>query len=819
MFIGSMAEKLIAGLNNVLAKPLNNECQAKTEQDTIKNQWINEPVGYTFVNRQIERRLDYRIRRNLNINVINPSLLKYLFEFELCFTKEFFRGAILETSENTDYRLFDSDAMYKKIDNNETFEVPVYIADIVNPRADFELADSEGKTLHVPNRNEAAEIWGQQLYFNLESTSKYLADAAVEAKEDARDLLNIFARDEYCSSLQNVLISLAWISGSDTEARFSKFDITRLKGTSNSPDKKKMRRAFYKGLPTNFSTPEIVAEKYYCWILQEVNIIDHPNCNLIMQLNEPERMQRIYENVLHIVKLAKEIQDVTYENRKVLRGADDKCEYDVVFEQVCPSINPLIYTRAYAKRRLHPYLDEESIPDEVSPLSILEEYLTHSFVYLTAIRSLIELTIFYAGKETEEANYKARRGIQFLNMLNEAFHSWRIFTFMDIVPDKRYKVRLSTHIHSDANYLLNEIKENRRYSYIKSEILRSGNSSFLNNYFLWRFFLFRAYVRFSAKAFFLWISRGVYQQAIKLCPNSLRYFQRGKGFLRRKNGRFIRRYRSNAPSGFAVEYFLTEDCQTQHLVFDLHGTELEIRPELSFIKNRERVVKKKAFLQLKAEAFERIARRIGNPRRKEWMLLHAHRNKYLKKESYSSLRLPPENFFGRVYLGEGLQYLHQYTTKEINEKKCEYWVRKINRDNTREVILPDGKTRTLAYEEHFRPRPSFVLALRLKHEIRHAFMLMLAALLAIIVATRFLVNGVNQWNPIETPYTLMPTAAGLVATTGLLLMLGLVTFFLTSASKSIFEAHLSRWYRYSFYVAILFQTYLVIDYTRIVINK
>lgn len=777
--------------------------------------WVNEPIGYMFVDLQMQKRLDYRLRRNLQVDVINPTLLKYSFEYELRFTKAFFRDVINEAFKNFEIDADEKEIFTAKVDNLDSFKVPVYITDIINPRADFELIDADGEHPHVPNRNEAAEIWGQQLYFNLESISKYLADTAPEGNNAAENIFNIFSLEEYCSSLKNILSCLAWVSGGDTESRFQKFDLSIFAdklGLNDEHAGENIEYAFYKGFPTTFCDTEMCAKRYFCWIMQEADITGTPDLNEISQVYKTgSRIQGIYNKVLDIVTLAEKIQDATYQNRQNLRkDVDNKCEYEVVFEQSCPSINPLIYTRAYAKTRIHK-------DASLNHLDILDEYLNHTYIYMLVVANLVSLINLYADSDSSDDHEKAKKGIKFLNMLKEVFHTWRIYAIMDVVPEKCFNVRLRTMIHSDTHYLSNEHKKNRRYNYIKSEILRAHYLELERSTSSWTRFLFWADVRFSLKTTGLWCLRVIDQLRLKIAPNSFRYIRRGKGFMCGKEGTSYRKYRTNALSGFAVEYFFTEDCQTQHIIFNLQGTDLEISPELSYIKTRERVVKDKRFLNSEIWLFKHIKSRAKNELKRAAWECRIRRKDYLVREGYSSFRVPPEDMFGRVYLSDQLQFLHQYTTKELDERQTEYWFSNSTDKGFRNVVLPDGKVKELAYEKNFRPRPTFILGLRLKHEIRHAYMVILTALLLISIATFMLVCKLDSLKPKSASVSLLPSAAGVVATTGLLLMLGLVTFFLTSGKRNIFEVFLARSYRYSFYVLIALQTYLLLRYVYILV--
>jgi hypothetical protein len=341
----------------------------------------------------------------------------------------------------------------------------------------------------------------------------------------------------------------------------------------------------------------------------------------------------------------------------------------------------------------------------------------------------------------------------------------------------------------------------------------------------------------------MWLTRGLWQQGSKLNAHNLRYPEKRRGgFLITKfRGRELRarRYPAVPLSSHDTPDFFTGDCQTQHIVVDLEGTELEIRPAATFVKQPHAVLgartipekNKRSRAEARIAELERAMRAAqerGDRQKAESLkgdlaeaTIGERWRKAKNRERRKSYRCPIEEVFGNVYLSDDLQWARFYSTKTEEELKAQR--RGLETSSVRGTAaarkgLLHRSARECEMEAPYNARlmrrigrkPSLVkpgwhldwhlmIGLRLRKEIRTAFTATIMAFLVGLAAS-LVVFGLKGSS----------TVASAVAYGTLGLMAAVITFFLSSDYSHIFTNYAARWHRGTVYSLAAMQLVLVL---------
>ncbi|NPV60993.1 MAG: hypothetical protein HPY75_15185 [Actinobacteria bacterium] len=205
-------------------------------------------------------------------------------------------------------------------------------------------------------------------------------------------------------------------------------------------------------------------------------------------------------------------------------------------------------------------------------------------------------------------------------------------------------------------------------------------------------------------------------------------------------------YRLNSTNCVTIPYFLSENCQTQHLSLRLYGTDNEIQPETTYIQTGERIYGERDFLELPLLVYRKLSKIA------KWMKWEAairylgareSKSAFLRELLGKRLRLPPDYFFGRTYLSDDRQYMHLYTTKKPDEKKYDHTLLE-KWDNARRIELPDGRNLTVGAESNIE-RTLYVGVCLRKHE-RTWLQFICFVLTALVVA-----SGLSVFRTLKFP--------------------------------------------------------------------
>ncbi|NPV60992.1 MAG: hypothetical protein HPY75_15180 [Actinobacteria bacterium] len=409
----------------------------------------------------------------MELEIISLSLQKTDFEFDLYFPQEIFHKMVdyasCENKEFSDPEKEATACINGEDSHDYSIIAPVFIMDLINPTSDFTVTDAEGAPLSVPNRFATSTIWGLQLFSTFNGICRAVAGAeGSEAANDkvARELIELLDDEDNAVSVLKVLSALAWIAAADTSERFQRFDINRysqlfdcLHGVKNPS------ALFYKGLPLEGCSVEQAAARLFGWAVQEISLVEGEPLQYDDGLDKHHG--EIFTKIIEMVRIQQEIERKTYEERERLRAMLEGERYETVFEQTCPVTNPLLYIRAYIKRYMHAVEIGELEGVRKTGMQLLAEYVDHALVYLRVIRNLVALVIELAGMCEVTARERAKRGLYILNHLCLAYNTWRVFAFLEISPETRKKVTLTTHVHTDDNSQYRE-RDGLEHLYIKT---------------------------------------------------------------------------------------------------------------------------------------------------------------------------------------------------------------------------------------------------------------------------------------------------------------------------------------------------------------
>lgn len=760
----------------------------------------SESLGQVLADITEKERLRYRIRRNLEIEIVGLSLLKHDFEFDLYFPQEIFRKMIDYASSDTqEYSCLEREAItYINREKKGSYSIiaPVYITDLLSPTSDFVVTDSDGSPLSIPNRFATSTIWGKQLYSLFSGIGRFVAGAddaeAMSGRTNDELLLKQLDDDDNSISLFKVFSSLAWIAAADTSNRFQCFNVApyahlfRCLRSVRNPSS-----LFYKGLPVGPCTAEQAAARLFSWAIQEVSLVEKIPLRRTGDLDQ--QYEDVFNKVLEMVGIQQEIETLTYDNREILRSILDNERYETVFEQTCPVTNPLLYIRAYVKRYMYVMEAGEIEGSTADGMQLLAEYVDHSLIYLRILRRLVILIIELAGSGDAPSAERAKRGLSVLNLLCFAYGTWRVFAFLEITPEARKKIRLSTHVHIDANSQYRE-RDEGEHQYIKNQIFTCKERGAARRRYRWRLCYIRTRVLFYVLFTVLQASRYVYQliitQAMKVRMRT--------GFLYGRRRKALR-YRLNSTSCVTIPYFLSEDCQTQHLSLRLHGTDNEIQPETTYIQTGERIYNKRSFLKLPAWIYGKlatVASWLHWDAAVRYLEARMRKSRFMQKFLGRRLRVPPHSIFGRTYLSDDQQYLHLYTTKRPYEGKYDCVLLE-EKQNVRRIELPGGRKVEVGTESYIEPVLYIGVCLR-KHERRG-----LQAICTIITGL-VIASGLSV--------ATLADSAGVLSIAGLAVITGLISLFFAFGEKSAFNEQSASFYNRSFYVLALLQLIFVIIY-------
>ncbi|MBC7231589.1 MAG: hypothetical protein H5T74_14520 [Actinobacteria bacterium] len=586
----------------------------------------SESLGQRFVEITERQRMRYRIRRNLDIEVVNMSLCKYNFEFDLWFPGEFFIKAIAKYSRK-DLSPTEREAIaYITGKNSGPFSiiVPVFITDMANPTSDFTVTDSDGRHLNVPNRFETSTIWGLLLNITFRGTCGYILGQDKTGHQDldvtsARRVLHPLDRlqdktghqdldvtlgslrdylddEETAVSLIKVFSSLAWIAAADTSRRFQSFDVSPYAGRFECfKGIKNPSSLFYLGLPLDCCTEEQAAARLLCWALREVSVAEKDSLRDLPESGWDNI--EIFNKIKEMVQMQQEIEIQTYKNRDTLRSILDNERYETVFEQTCPVTNPLLYIRAYVKRYLYAVRTGAVEAGPRTSLDLLDEYIDHSLAYLKVVHKLVMVIIGLAAKDDYGSRERARRGLNLINHLCIACNTWKVFAFVEIMPEERKKIKLTTYVHTHENSQYRE-RDEIIDQHIKNRIYISKDIQEKQGPLWWRGFYLKTRCLFIAFFAFLQMIRWIYHYLISFRMEP----KRRSGFLYGAR-RASYGYRFSGVNCISIPYFFADDCQTQHLSLCLHGSDTEIQPSSTYVQTGERICGMRNFLKAPASFY------------------------------------------------------------------------------------------------------------------------------------------------------------------------------------------------------------------------
>lgn len=638
--------------------------------------------GLSFAVMTSQRLLESRIRRNVEYQILSNSLLDATYEYEILLPRDFFLQSLSESDE----RLYSQ--ILEQMGDDPRFTVPVFITDIRSHQSDFSLVDGSGSHVSVPNRYEAANLWGNQLLAAFLEARRKLCEEVPPGFEAQKDRLHELMDDSrYLDSVRDVLWCIAWTSGKDTSKRYNRFkptcyDISGFEkrlGASlyhKRPSKRdrKINGWYYEGMPAGSCPQEIDTLRLFFWAAQEVSIdipdnLDWVSSDLLKKPGSAERtsIERMIEGVETISEASRKIQEDTYMNRDQLRLADKDCRLDIVFSRTCPVINPLLYARAFAKGVKSVALEKGD--DVPGPRELLDYYIESSRRYVEVVELMISLIVANCGGDEGWTERQRQAGLErayfalnAFSVIRMAYDTLKVFAILEARPDERIFVKLKTLRPTEADFQRTEISEKNRDEHIRTELLRdSVERNFKSTAWLW-FFVFRNRVRYWLRSYAIMFIRHSYNMIIKVWPKNWRFRQAGKGFLYRGilTGKMKGRpYRVSTIKGVIINNFADGDTRTEHLAVRTHETEFEIRPETTYIGTNERVIMTSLFRKW-------FYSRKFSERVFKWLKMYA--------------------LFPNYVEGPDQKEKYAQTLEEILEKQTGWWERLGTRIN-RQIVL------------------------------------------------------------------------------------------------------------------------------------
>jgi len=790
-----------------------------------------EDQGAVFLSLCNSNRFDYRIRGHLQIDFLSQKLLNYRYRYDFNLPREFFAEAIEQSNAQDQER----ERLLAHLDNGGKFRVPVFIMDVMEPAGHAEVTGDSSLNIQVLNRFQTAEIWGILAAGDLVGEAR----TAVRALEEHRPMLGLPANQaagrlrrtlesqERMTSVIEVLQCMAWMNGKPTRERV---EIHTVPGccqivTGQRPGKRD--GLFFDEIPTPVCTLETAAFKAMSWAVSEA---------CINERTSEGRGVETFESIKKLIMIARELQELTSRHRRELRDVDRECKYDVVFAATCPVVSPLDCVRAFAKRN---YL----LPNEAhspAPLEIVEEYVDSCIVYLETIRDLVLLLVASArAAHAAEADrvrllwsHRAARLLKLFDNLRSMSVAWKVIALIDVIPGTGFSAEAEMLLPALPTSVWFQKREQVRRIVQQQIISLGANTGLLAERTKWNRRLRWTKMRLILlRTIPTYVTRGIWQHLIKLHPQNWRFFtKRQEGFLTTTiwtKSKRSRRYLSVPLSSHDSPHFFSDDTQTHHVVINLQGSELEIRPETTFIKVPQSVLNISALKE--EERQEKAAKRIQNMRDrqaqagKRWnACLESRiqrsriadlRRRSWYRETRKSRRLAPDEVYGMVYKSDDNSFLRMYSTKD--EDQLVRQVEGIQADWTwgnlgkmnrvpQWRLNKEEKKRATPY--NFRRaartgrRPVLIkpvwyrdwhllIGLRLRREIRTAFLAIIAIFLLMLLATVFVPKSPSS---VEYLITFGSPA----------IMIAVVTFFLSSEHTHVFTSYASRYYRLMVYTII-----------------
>lgn len=787
--------------------------------------WTRNDLGKHFCALVDINRVMYRPRRRLEIDVLEFSLLRYKYRYEVVFPTELF-GDIIK-----DVGTYGED-VEDLIDQGlpATFTVPVFVTELTNPRGHYHVSDQRGMPLPCLNRYEGSQIWGSILESRFSQSLETLgaaADGFTRLSTQGTELGRLSNDPERLRSYEKVLTCLAWISGAATKERFDRFDPGALAVGHTLLGGFWSRLLFYKGIPLPCCSEEVASLRMFYWTIQEMCVLCDPRAAIAELDPNGAFLQGCYERIRGITSDVRHIQAATFKHRRRLRRFDTEAKNDVVFAEVCPAVNPLTYTRAYAKRRLHDLGFSARWSHDLLEIW-LSDWLEAVEHYVSACRLATDVMCMLAYRaRTEEEREAVTDTISLFNTLACTFRTWRVYALLDVVPNHTYEIDLEVLVTSPTSNQIRAPELAKRDRYVFQQAFSEESRPITRRRTFWLRFFLASELRCVFKAGFLYAYRGIYQQLVKVPKGNWGFIaKRQDGFMVKTwRGPKVRRYHAHSLSPLEIPDIFQGDTQTEHLTLDLEGTELEIRPEFTYVAAPQRVINRgprARYLRWRRARFQctimsaakalngtsskksRNARDTARRKRHERKVASRSIrlisiNNSLRKLSHSR-RLAPETIFGGYYVSESRQFCHFYTTKTGDERLASIGgTRTDSKHNVRAITRPGRKGQEVVPEWYLDWK--FILGLRLKREIRTAYYAIIGIYAAIVVSSYALYLGLAR-GTISRNY--VPHAV-LFALTGLGLMVAILTFFLSSQNTHIFTPFFLRYFRLSTYVLAVAQ--------------
>lgn len=768
--------------------------------------------GAAFFMSTVEKRLEYRLRRQLEIDFISQQLMSQESIYDLQFPLEFFVDAI----EATDKNWLEKERLKRHLAAGGTFRLPVFISDYQEPPGHSKVSDGSGDPIEVMNRFETAELWSTIAIGDVMGVAEEMLRAAVrcdfddEGKRAVVDLAVLLKEDTTVLAVGSVLGAMAWMNAKPTGKRADRYRGPSCTVLITGQDPWTNDGLFFEGLPAPPCFIETLAMKTFGWACEEASYITR---------SAEGEARSLYDRNLILVSKARDIQRITAESRKELRDADMDCMYDVIVSETCPIVSPLYFVRGHCKL--------EQTEDMAPPLERISEYMNYCETYLDLVYNLVLVMVGFAkaGKvapEEQKEHYRrrTRRLLHTFANIRDMALARRTIAVMEVKPNHGYTVReellLKTLPISPRSQRKATLKR-----VIQWQILCGRESiELLTGQDLWNQTVNKTWLYILLRTISLWFSRGLWQQAIKFNIQNFRYAERRRqGFLTAKvHGRKERTrvYRAIPLATHSIPKFFCGDSKTQHIVVNLEGTELEIRPETTFIKTPQAVIDKRGLkaIERQSQADEEIAgmRREIEELKKSGLevppeLIQAvgdaefriREDKSHSRERRKSCRCTLEAIFGNVYLSDDFQWLRLYTTKTEDEmaKAClgiptdtlkGTDLAKTGREapyNARRVSRI-GRDPVVAIPEWYLD-PHLIIGVRLRKELRTALWLIIGLFLGMTVAVGFAFS-----NP-DVSRTMI--LVGLAA-----VQLAVLTFLLGTEYSHVFANHAARWHRGCIYM-------------------